>query len=45
MYGAGSTGTQLVRSLLGKPGGRYVPVGLLDDNQPAATCGSAGCGC
>jgi FlaA1/EpsC-like NDP-sugar epimerase len=32
LFGAGAAGQQLLRSMLSDPGGRYVPVGLLDDD-------------
>jgi FlaA1/EpsC-like NDP-sugar epimerase len=32
LFGAGEAGQQLVRSMLGDPAGRYLPVGVLDDN-------------
>ncbi|MFD2092765.1 polysaccharide biosynthesis protein [Blastococcus deserti] len=32
VFGAGNAGHQLVRSMLGDPDGRYLPVGLLDDD-------------
>lgn len=32
IYGAGSAGTKLVRSLLRNPDGRYLPVGFIDDD-------------
>ncbi|GAA1030140.1 nucleoside-diphosphate sugar epimerase/dehydratase [Virgisporangium ochraceum] len=32
LFGAGDAGQQLIRSMLGDPGCRYVPVGVLDDD-------------
>ena len=33
LFGAGEAGTQMVRRMLSDPTGKYVPVGLLDDDE------------